>query len=223
MKRILILAIAMLLIAGVAYAGILNSKHDMRSSLTASVPTGGYNEICVYCHTPHNAATTSTTSPLWNRSVTTAATYIPYTSSTMNNTMDATLGPQSNACMTCHDGTLSVNALKNTPLGTAGQGDNAPLTAAGLIVAGDTNFGSDLSNDHPVGITFSNTDDSGLYTLAEVQAKTTQVRLFGSSTNQVECASCHNVHNPGLTSDGTAPFLKSTNTASALCLACHNK
>jgi len=36
---------------------------------------------------------------------------------------------------------------------------------------------------------------------------------------QVQCASCHDVHN----GSGVEKLLRKTNVASALCLTCHNK
>ncbi|MFA4827688.1 MAG: cytochrome c3 family protein [Thermodesulfovibrionales bacterium] len=228
MKRILILAVAMLLIAGVAYAaGISGSAHDMRQLYTTA-PTGGYAEICIYCHTPHSAATSGTgTIPLWNRSLQTGASYTVYTSSTFNNTMPGTLNLGSGACMTCHDGTVAISALFNTPNagGTIGSG-GTKTTADKLVVgAGNEYFGTDLSDDHPVSINMSTSitnetaaGANGLNTVASVNSGG-KARLFGTGTpSYVECASCHNVHNTAFT-----PFLRSTNAGSLLCLACHNK
>lgn len=219
MKKMLILTVAMLLIAGVAYAGVSSSKHDMRSYLNEGA--GGYNEICVYCHTPHSAAKTGGTAvlPLWNRSYNTGATYTPYSSSTMNATMPTTLSGASGACMTCHDGTIAVSALYNIPndttgAPTAGVGN---VNAAMKLNAGPAAFSTDLSDDHPVGITFMEGAGTEMNALATVQASS-NVRLFGGSTDQVECASCHNVHSFTYT-----PFLRSTNAGSAMCLTCHAK
>ena len=72
MKRIFavmaVLAAVALIGAGIAMAGISNTKHNLSNSAT---PTRTFyststNEICVFCHTPHNA---SGTQPLWNRTV----------------------------------------------------------------------------------------------------------------------------------------------------------
>jgi predicted CXXCH cytochrome family protein len=90
--------------------------------------------------------------------------------------------------------------------------------------------GTDLSDDHPIGFTFDATlatDDGGLYdptaTDADVAARPGNIDvalLFGTGNDQMECASCHDPHQ----SDATAtPFLRKSNSGSALCLTCHNK
>ncbi|MCK5139565.1 MAG: hypothetical protein KAQ85_06975, partial [Thermodesulfovibrionia bacterium] len=60
-----------LLITSFAYsASIVNSKHDLSYLLTVdpvmSDVYNQYNEVCVYCHTPHSA-NSSINAPLWNR------------------------------------------------------------------------------------------------------------------------------------------------------------
>ena len=115
MKKTLILVVAMLLVAGVAFgATILNSKHDMSSQGGQDV-RGNLGEICVYCHTPH-AASGNILAPLWNRS--TNATWtnnIAYTSSTMNGTSStpSTANGISMACLSCHDGNIAEETLIN--------------------------------------------------------------------------------------------------------------
>ena len=225
MKRILILAIAMLLIAGVAYAGIVGSKHDMTNDARLTGETLGYAEGCGYCHTPHGAATSGmNTIPLRDRSSRSGPSHTVYTSSTFNNTMPATLNAGSGACMTCHDGTMAISALYNTPNngGLEGTG-TGNLSAGRMLTAGRAAFGTDLSDDHPVSIsiTTSYNDEGGassqLYPAATIVSNGV-VRLFGAGPAFVECASCHNVHNFAYT-----PFLRTSNAGSALCLACHNK
>lgn len=222
MKRILILAIAMLLIAGIAYAGIVGSKHDMTNNARLTGETLGYGEVCIYCHTPHRAATSGmNTIPLWNRSLTSGQTYTVYTSSTFNNTMLSTLNTASGACMTCHDGTMAISVLYNTPNNDGNMGSGTGnLTAGRLLTGGPAAFGTDLSDDHPVSISITSSisdGDSQLYAAATIVTNNV-VRLFGAGPAFVECASCHNVHSFTYT-----PFLRTSNAASALCLACHNK
>src|SRR5690242_6956698 len=43
---------------------ITTSKHNLSASGGSSSYKGTGSQICVYCHTPHNAYTTA---PLWNR------------------------------------------------------------------------------------------------------------------------------------------------------------
>jgi cytochrome c553 len=71
-------------------------------------------EVCVFCHTPHGANTSvpAGSPPLWNRQVNTTG-YTPYASPNFDT---PSLGqPQgvSLACLSCHDGTIALDALVN--------------------------------------------------------------------------------------------------------------
>jgi predicted CXXCH cytochrome family protein len=217
MKKTLLFAAIMLLVATAAFAGISNTKHNL-SGLSGGVTT----ELCAYCHTPHFA--NNNMKPLWNRPSPTGYTFTFY-GVTVNNTPQATtLGAASGACMSCHDGITSVNALTNVPgsgLGTAG----TPMfigTTPALSTSNATNIGSDLSNDHPVSIGY-NTALAGLngFTTSSgdniVRVLPTS-GLAGANGNAVECVSCHDPH-----VESPAMFLRKANTGSALCLTCHNK
>ena len=69
---------ALMLVSGTALGGIDGTKHDL-----AGKATGDNGEICVYCHTPHNASTDLAT-VLWNKGASAVTDYGTYTSSTMN-------------------------------------------------------------------------------------------------------------------------------------------
>ena len=81
---------------------------------------------------------------------------------------------------------------------------------------------TDLTNDHPIAITYRDDLDTGLKPAVGL----TKVRLFGPGGNvtgsKVQCASCHDPHNLG-TRPGNGPFLRDTMIGSAMCLDCHNK
>jgi len=205
MKKSLLLVIAMLLIAGVAFgATIVSSKHDMRSYVSGETTT----QVCVFCHVPHNANTSL--GPLWNHTDT-AATFGVYTSSTLNGAMGQPAGV-SRACLSCHDGTVAVNSLIQAPKdGTAG---------TLISISGAALLGTDLSNDHPVSITYRDDLDTGLRakTTSTVAGPSWTAQLYGSTPYTVECASCHAVHDPTVT-----PFLRIANTNSQMCTTCHLK
>lgn len=178
---------------------IVGTQHDFKSR------GWGTNEICVFCHAPHNAST-APLAPLWNHTSTTVATYTMYanTFSSLNATMGQP-GGVSKACLSCHDGTVAIDSY-GTRTPTAGS-----ITGGALL-------GTNLSNDHPIGFTYDAalaTADGALVTPASASQVVAGVPLF---TAKVECASCHNVHN-----NANGNFLRSTNAASALCLKCHVK
>lgn len=217
MKKLLVVVVVLaiaLLGASAAMAGIANTKHDLSSGSSASYKNSGTTEICVFCHTPHGAATTV---PLWNRTNTTT-TFTLYTSTTFNATTTKTQpSGASLACLSCHDGTLALSSLLNQPnsAAAAAGSDGGGVVSDKIKATATTNLGSDLSNDHPVSFSYAESynNDSGLRTEATV---TNGAKVIGG---RVECASCHDVHNAA----GFSPFLRGTMNGSALCLGCHVK
>jgi predicted CXXCH cytochrome family protein len=185
----------------VVNAGIAGSKHDFSSTGWS----GG--EICIVCHTPHNADTSVAGTPLWNHAVT-ASSYTVYSSSTLNAVVGQPSGV-SKLCLSCHDGTVALDSFGGAT-GTH-------------MITGTANLGTNLSNDHPISFTYDTalaTADGGLFDPAVktsgIGGTVSHDLLF---SGKLECASCHDVHN-GL---GIANLLRKANTGSALCLTCHNK
>jgi predicted CXXCH cytochrome family protein len=216
MKKVIILAIALLLIAaGTAFSAVTGSKHDLSVDGGASV-TSDQTEICVFCHTPHGGLSVV---PLWNRSGLGGSwsADVAYSSDTMNVT---SLKPSemtnqiSGACLTCHDGDVGNETLINTPgSGTGGTINWSSSTFTGLANLDDGS--NSLGNDHPVGFTYADAITNGD---SELQASPSVVLLFGG---KVECATCHDVHNTA--SGATAPFLIESNANSQICIRCHIK
>ena len=154
-------------------AGIANTKHNLSPSSAAgnNKVTAGTDEICVFCHTPHAADTTAPV-PLWNKRLTTGATYTTY-ASLNSSSIDGEIlpvGSISLACLSCHDGAQAMDNLINAPgsggydvtgggtngLGYTWSGTRVD-TATGRMINTATSLAmldSDLSNDHPIGIKY---------------------------------------------------------------------
>lgn len=151
--------------------GIRNTKHFLGTGGPAgNNQFSGTNEICVFCHTPHGA-NTSVAAPLWNKN-TPAGPYTIYASTTMDapRAVDGvgggSIGSVSIACLSCHDGTLALNAVINAPgsgltnptytagTWTAGTGPTPVNTATGQFGTGIANLDTNLSNDHPIGMQY---------------------------------------------------------------------
>lgn len=218
-------AVAMVGMASTANAAddVVNSKHNLTLT-TNNVYTSSTNQVCVFCHTPHAASTTA--QPLWNREASTAS-YVMY-NSTWSTTINMTVAgnPQgvSLACLSCHDGTVALDAFLNAP-GSGGvnatdgsqgytftgadAGNLFPAASAGML-------GPDMRNDHPISITYDPAADPAFN--AASGGKVGTLPLYGTGSNQVECGSCHNPHDA---SNGT--FLRISNASSALCTTCHQK
>jgi len=184
---------------------IVGSAHDF-SGQSWNTTT----EICIVCHTPHNADVSVADAPLWNHSLSAVATYTLYASGTMNSVPGQPDG-SSKLCLSCHDGTV---ALEN--FGGVTSGTNF-MTGGALV-------GTSLSNDHPISIDYDAAlalADGGLHNPA-----TTSSGLGGTIaedmliSGKMQCSSCHDVHNSAV---GTSSLLLKSNAASALCLTCHDK
>ena len=196
---------------------ITGSAHDFSTGYSWNT-TG---EICVVCHTPHNADTSVNAAPLWNHAITTK-TFTMYSSDTLD-AVKSTTGPTgtSKLCLSCHDGTVALDSFGGTNGGTS-MGGTAAVGA------------DDLTNDHPISFAYDQTlidADGALHALthtadigsgADIKTGTISSNLlFGG---QVQCASCHDVHNKftaGTT--GTNKLLRISTSGSKLCLTCHNK
>src|SRR6185369_12177115 len=158
-------AIAGITASAPAQAQIKNTKHNLGTTTggTGVNQFSGTTEICVFCHTPHGADTSAVV-PLWNRTLPAPASFTTYDSlgtSTLDGKV-APVGSVSIACLSCHDGVTSMSAVINAP-GSGTVGDAAwqagawtgANQTAGKISAGlITNIGTDLRNDHPIGIQY---------------------------------------------------------------------
>ena len=211
MKRwitVFVLAAAVLFSGPVAAqkSAMLGGPHDVRA-------TGNTGDACSGCHTPHGA-NTSYKAVLWNRSyVPTAASFTPYDVTTNPDFKGGAVSLGSSSalsllCMSCHDGTTALNSVINLPSGTVFK--TGTVSTAGRL-------GSDLSNDHPVGFSYdASITGQGAPAKLVQTPDPTKVKLFGAAgARRVECGSCHDAHT------NAAGFLRSPNTNSALCLACH--
>ena len=164
-KRILglLAGVALVLGTSVSHAQITGTKHNLGTGGTgANHLTAGTAEICVFCHTPH-ASNTAVKAPLWNKP-TNGGTYTVYDTS-VSTTIDGQVDMKgvSLACLSCHDGSQAMDVMINAP-GSGGYNAagarlvgatwTAAVGASGLLPVSVANLGTDLSNDHPVGIQY---------------------------------------------------------------------
>ncbi len=162
----LLLGAGLLGLSGVASAAIVGSLHDLGSATGANNTTTGTDETCVFCHTPHKAA--SATVPLWNKSINTTGTGLtPYSSTTIDGTTTFA-GSTSMACLSCHDGTQAMDNIVNAPgsggydstgggaggLGWAWTGTTVDATTGTLTGTALANLSTNLGDDHPVAIQY---------------------------------------------------------------------
>ncbi|UCE59650.1 MAG: hypothetical protein JSU63_19675 [Phycisphaerales bacterium] len=190
-------------------SNITNSAHNL-----TNVPgMESMGQICLPCHVPHHAYPPEYTgdninSVLWNHDA-------PNHTFTMYTTMGGTTPGQpegtSKMCLGCHDGVTALDNYGGTTTGTILMG----AVGTGSADIGD-GVSADLSNDHPIGITYP-TGNPG-YNDPAGFAGVQLVQIGGAGPERVECSSCHEPHN-----DSLGKFLRRELGESLICLECHNK
>jgi predicted CXXCH cytochrome family protein len=184
------------------HAAITGSGHDF------SALGYGSNEICIFCHTPHNAKKDVSDSPLWNHKASTA-TYTLYSSTTLKQAPQQPRGP-SKLCLSCHDGTVAIDSFGNA------NGSH--------FISGAANLGTNLSDDHPISIPWDHQTMSG------GRPSCSNCHSFHGAlpynlpfyNGYLECATCHEPHNK-TPAGGAVKMLRKSLTQSAICLHCHGK
>jgi predicted CXXCH cytochrome family protein len=204
---------------------------------------------CVVCHIAHNSADGLNAPLWNRASSLTAAvqtTYTPYASNTFNaadGTIEGTdpdavwtptglyadylyddgsgLGVgiwtpngESLLCLSCHDGVGNLDAFGGS------NGTTYDIAVGAAKMTNALSLRADGTNEHPYSFTYSDAlvtaDGGGLKALATVQLTGL---LKGAGLDEVQCTSCHDVHNSG----GYAKLLVVTNASSGLCRSCHTK
>ena len=203
--------------------GISGSPHDF-SDETWNLR----QEICRVCHVPHDhGRDTGDIGLLWNHKLSEVTDYTMYAYDSHIQFIDGAAETQpvgtAKMCLGCHDGTVAIDAFdkwidappQNVHIGNYDpdyQIPNHPTNA------------NDLSNTHPISITYDAGADPGLFP--------TTATMGGSGTiadvlenGMVQCMSCHDVHDaPGESVPGTHLLrVSQTSPPSGLCLTCHNK
>ncbi len=143
-----------------AFAGIASTKHNLSTSGTGSNHlTTGTDQICVFCHTPHGSDTSAPV-PLWNRVLPNGGSFTTY-ASLNSSSIDGQIlavGSVSLACLSCHDGTQAMDVMLNKPgsggYNSAGSADASNVWAGSATMTGVANLGTDMKNDHPIGIEY---------------------------------------------------------------------
>ena len=227
---------------------VAGTVHNLSTSGSGVVQATSESQICVFCHTPHNAEQVPAT-PLWNRKLS-GQPYSFYSSTSMDSSVPVDLGSGTKLCLSCHDGSLALGAV-NVLNGQADVTITLTGTAAdGTMPAGSgeaTGFtrrlGTDLTNDHPISITYDST-------LASTDGELRDPALVSHIANrapgvkpavplendQMECISCHDPHLRDSDTTRNIKFLRLNRFQQStplggdfdqandiVCLACHDK
>ena len=215
-KALMVLVLGLLLAVGLNAQGQLEgSKHDFSATGGGTIKASSGGAKCVFCHTPH---TTAGQDVLWNRAAVTGGS-ITYNTVKYGGAGQA-MGTGTQMCMSCHDGSVAVGEVLNTPV--AGIAGGATGDAALVAITGSSRFGdgtdADFSGVHPIGITYANSD--GHVTVGD-EYNAASGNFVGDvpiPDGKVSCMSCHDPHKGSAVS-----FLRKSNANSELCETCHNK
>lgn len=229
--------------SGWAASAVSQTKHNFSASGWAqgnAIADPNQQQICVFCHTPHGA--TQGAVPLWNKSLPSPTTYTPYSSSSITATDLSFPNGSSQLCLSCHDGTVAIGKVNvvsgqsNVTLSVTGTGPG------GVMPAGPSNLGTNLTADHPISFTYNTTVANNNTELQD--PSTSNALIANASLNPkptfplqgglLQCTSCHDPHSTSAKflrgnmlqqtvgpSTGT-PFVFSA-ANDIMCLACHRK
>ena len=226
---------------------VRGTLHNLSSTGPGAVKAAGESEVCVFCHTPHGADTSQT--PLWNKTLA-AKTYTVYTSNSLdaetikNASLDQPMG-SSKLCLSCHDGAMALGSVRvlrgvanPATIDVANTGTGGIMPPGSGITTGYTrNIGAgslgqttgfDLTNDHPISVTYDAalaSRDGELRSMNANQQSPILINsthpLFGkraagqsadrpvlpleptgaSGAGQVQCTTCHDPHIKGDATD----------------------
>jgi hypothetical protein len=239
-------------------AGIVGSKHDFSQYQFNNNPADP-NTVCAVCHTPHHADPNS--GPLWGHAPISGVWTMyaqnigagPASSpgANIHYTLPLAPNPSSLACLSCHDGTVAINAygdnINNPP--------NPVYVSGAAAISTDQGLTKNLSHSHPISFHYQDVVGVGadknqwIYDQnSSVLVPTANSSPFTpgpdmtikgfllDSKGNLECSSCHDVHaqigsaydptlNPKMVKiNGTAPnIVNGKPTGSLLCRSCHNK
>ena len=172
-------------------------------SFASLIGSGGAHDFggCGNCHSVHNSAGGG--GAIFVENPVDATEF--YSSNTLDADITLVSVNKSDApfCLTCHDGASIAD------------GQNAALAP---LITGNLNIATDLSNDHPIGFTYSVAAIADPGIRVDLLSNSEMVK-FGPNRDQMWCSSCHDTHG-GVA--GT-PMLVMNNDGSALCLVCHIK
>ena len=220
---------------------ILGSKHDFTGLNTragveamSGLAFFDYGSSCIYCHLPDDKKDENTSEaggvPGWNRLTPATDSYELYDSLMLDNKV-RTPSPISLLCLSCHDGTMAVDMTIFQPNGWNSSEDAAlhmainesnDLTSCGKCHDGRAahniavkQIGTELANDHPISIEYAglNHKDPDFWPTESPGGFDNGVKLYDG---KIECATCHNVHDPDVT------LLLRADT-DRLCETCHIK
>jgi predicted CXXCH cytochrome family protein len=216
MRRVIYIMAALFVFVGsielraAGRSSVVNSKHNLSVSGPGEIKSASETRVCIFCHASHR---TSKEGALWNHKTTDPRQFTTYDRATLSTRPDQPNGA-TKLCLSCHDGTIAVGAIK---------GLSRPIPMTGVNAAGQipstrkSSIGTDLSGTHPVSIRYRQ----------ETAAASSHLRwppvdpegdVGPDSEGFVQCTSCHDPHDDS--KSDKYPFWQKQ-SYSEVCVTCH--
>ncbi len=207
-----------------------DNPHNMSSGSTVGTvralasSSGGTDEICIFCHTPHSAAPQT---PLWSRPDPKGpngdGSFPIYNTELIASdpgrtgydpTDPAYPSGTSRMCLSCHDGATSVGVLL---------GNQTILMEGGLTTLSAS---IDLASSHPISFFYNNDVIINVLDPADYRLPTVAVDTPLDGAGKMQCTTCHDPHEDtgGDSSYGNLPFWRHNGDTSSyddVCESCH--
>jgi hypothetical protein len=218
--------------------GIEGSPHDFSGTTYTWNTRHG---VCSPCHSAHNTDPAQTI-PLWNHQ-NSSGPFTMYTSPTLDYTPGTAPDGTSLACLSCHDGTVGINA----PIGGLG-------TNTAYFIDPSAKVGPDLHTTHPISFVYDaalaaadgSLENPVTYKIGDQKLGLTVnnapvpptwdgTSLTGKSIDQallvghkMQCSSCHDPHKLVGSAPSSGIMVKISGTdvtgrGSLICRTCHIK
>ena len=186
------------------------TKHNLSSSGPGDIKSVTETRICIFCHSSHNG---SSEGPLWNHESTKAGAFKTYDRATLQGYPQQPNGA-TKLCLSCHDGTIAVGAVKSIAGEIKMHGVGAQ---GGIPVSKASNFGRDLSGMHPVSVPFSEKTALGSSSLRWPPFDL-EKQVGVDAGGFVQCTACHDPHG---SRSKSLPFWNK-DSFSKVCNVCHS-
>jgi hypothetical protein len=197
---------------------VASTVHNLSVSGPGEIRAIGEDEVCKFCHIPHNAVVPV---PLWGHALSQAQYRTPQMRGPQA-TRVPTGQPDgsSRLCLSCHDGTVALGEIAGEPRSIA-------MVGATRLTPGRRGFlGTDLSGSHPISFVVpdgamemrSGEEDMGLRPLGVIRADPDVVL---DQRGKMQCTTCHDPHSDRYYQSDRVPRFWVKPTVGEVCLTCH--
>lgn len=197
---------------------VAETPHNLSVSGPGRIRAATETQICVFCHTPHDG---DPAAPLWNHQQSAGVVYVK-SSMPRSDGGSPSAAPDPNGssklCLSCHDGTVALGALRKGSSVTMASGETtlAPGRAG--------HIGTDLSKTHPVSFVVTNEIVTASHAseppLTSIAAMKSDPNVHLDRENRVQCTACHDPHSDANFATSGVRFYNKPLVADA-CTVCH--